>query len=287
MKSSLGPIGGARTAVRMIRRAAMVQAYEVALMASVAARAPLHLIGGGFDPARDALPPVQAHTAPTARPVLLVHGFGGTKSSWSLLARTLSAQGLTVDAITYTPFGTSVEQLADRLVAEVERLLSQTGADKVHLVGHSLGGVVIAQAIAGGRLSGRVDTVVTLGVTLRGFAVGEPAAVRGDCPGAAGGFATIAPTRLRAGAGRRAVAGIHGHTRHDRARPAVGAGPRPSGDHKGWRRRPPRDAHESAGCRPHSRRVAHTRVGRCVADLSPDASGVAQHRASRSIVPVP
>ena len=33
----------------------------------------------------------------------------------------------------------------------------------MHLVGHSLGGVVIAQAIADRRLSGRVDTVITLG----------------------------------------------------------------------------------------------------------------------------
>ena len=66
---------------------------------------------------------------------------------------------MTVDAITYAPFGTSVEQLA----VEVARLLSQTGADKVHLVGHSLGGVVIGQAIAGGGLVGLVDTVITLG----------------------------------------------------------------------------------------------------------------------------
>ncbi len=87
VKSWPRPIGGARTAVQVIRRAAMVQAYEVALIASFAARAPLHLVGGGFDPARGVVPPVQAHTAPTARPVLLVHGFGGTKSSWSLLAR--------------------------------------------------------------------------------------------------------------------------------------------------------------------------------------------------------
>jgi pimeloyl-ACP methyl ester carboxylesterase len=56
-----------------------------------------------------------------------------------------------------------VEQLADELVAAVERTLSQTGANKVHLVGHSLGGVVIAQAIAGGGLVGMVDTVITLG----------------------------------------------------------------------------------------------------------------------------
>ena len=101
VKSWPGPIGGARTAVRVIRRAAMVQAYEVALIASFAARVPLQLVGGGFDPARGPLPPVQAHAAPTARPVLLVHGFGGTKSSWSLLAPCVSAQGLTVDAITY------------------------------------------------------------------------------------------------------------------------------------------------------------------------------------------
>jgi triacylglycerol lipase len=53
--------------------------------------------------------------------------------------------------------------LAERLVAEVERILLATGTDKVHLVGHSLGGVVIAQAIADGRLNGRVDTVITLG----------------------------------------------------------------------------------------------------------------------------
>jgi hypothetical protein len=68
-----------------------------------------------------------------------------------------------VDTITYSPLGNSVEQLADELVAAVETTLSQTGADKVHLVGHSLGGVVIAQAIAGGGLVGLVDTVITLG----------------------------------------------------------------------------------------------------------------------------
>ena len=225
--SPFGPIGGARRLVGRIGRAAMVQAYEVGLMASIAARAPLHLVGGGLDPAFGALPLLLAHPAPTARPVLLVHGFGGTKSSWSYLARTLSARGLTVDAITYTPFGTSVEQLADRLAVEVDRMLSQTGADKVHLIGHSLGGVVIAQAIASGRLTGQVDTVVTLGVTLRGFTVGAPAAVRGDHPGAAGRFATTAPNRLRANTGRRALAGIHGHTRHHCARPRGRCRPTP------------------------------------------------------------
>ncbi|MDQ1670252.1 MAG: triacylglycerol lipase, partial [Actinomycetota bacterium] len=104
-------------------------------------------------------------------------------------SRALRAQGVTVDAINYLPFGTSVEVLADRLAVKVASLLSETGADKVHLVGHSLGGVVIAQAFADGRLTGQVDTVVTiaapfggspwasllpLGATLRALRDGSP-----------------------------------------------------------------------------------------------------------------
>jgi triacylglycerol lipase len=163
LTAALRVLGGARAAVHTVAGAAMVQANEVAMLMSVAAMAPLRLVGGGIESASGLTPHAKARTAPTTRPVLLVHGLGGTKSSWSLVAQTLSARGLTVDAIAYAPLGTSVEQLADRLVAEVKRILSRTGADKVHLVGHSLGGVVIAQAIADGGLDGLVDTVVTLG----------------------------------------------------------------------------------------------------------------------------
>ena len=153
----------ARAVVRIVGRAAAVHAYEVGALASTAAMAPLCLVGGGFEPASSVSPHRKTHAAPTARPVLLVHGFGGTKSSWSVIAQALKDRGIAVATMTYSPLGNSVEQLADELVAAVERTLSQTGADKVHLVGHSLGGVVIAQAIAGGGLVGLVDTVITLG----------------------------------------------------------------------------------------------------------------------------
>jgi triacylglycerol lipase len=189
VRSQDGPIGGALRLARRIGHVAVVQAFEVRLMASVAARAPLHLVGGGFDEGLSGQAAVQAQREPAARPVLLVHGFGGTKSSWSYLARTLRARGVIFDAISYAPFGTSVEQVADQLAAEVAWMLSKTGADKVHLVGHSLGGVVIAQAIASGRLAGQVDTVVTLGAPFGGspwahlFPFGAiTRALRGDSP---------------------------------------------------------------------------------------------------------
>jgi pimeloyl-ACP methyl ester carboxylesterase len=146
-----------------VGRAATAQANEAAMLLSAAAMTPLRLVGGGFDGASSSSTPVEASTVSTTRPVLLVHGFAGTTSSWTLVAHTLGARGLTVEAMSYPPLGTSVEQLAERLVAEVEGILCRTGADKVHLVGHSLGGVVIAQAVADRRLSGRVGTVITLG----------------------------------------------------------------------------------------------------------------------------
>ena len=163
LTTPLRVFSGARAAVRTVGRAAMVQANEAAMLMSAAAMTPLRLVAGGLDGASGSSPPVKACTASTTRPVLLVHGFAGTKSSLALVAHALNARGMTVEAMSYPPLGTSVKQLAERVVAEVERILVATGTDKVHLVGHSLGGVVIAHAIADTRLTGRVDTVITLG----------------------------------------------------------------------------------------------------------------------------
>lgn len=157
-----GRFGAVRAALQTFSRAAIVQVQEAALLLSVIATAPKNFIGGDLKSANIIPMQVAPHAACT-RPVLLVHGFGGDESSWALIAKALSAEGVTVDTMTYAPVGNSVEQLADRLVVEVGKLLSRTGAHKVHLVGHSLGGVIIAQATSDPRLNGLVDTVITLG----------------------------------------------------------------------------------------------------------------------------
>jgi pimeloyl-ACP methyl ester carboxylesterase len=63
----------------------------------------------------------------------------------------------------YSPWTSSVDELADRLTEAVEDLRADTGAGKVHLVGHSLGGLIIAQALTHHRLAAHIDLVVTLG----------------------------------------------------------------------------------------------------------------------------
>jgi triacylglycerol lipase len=108
-------------------------------MMSAAAKKSRRIVGGGLEPASSLAPQMKPCAASATCPVLLVQGLGGTRSSWSAVAQTLSARGLTVDAVAYAPLGLSVAQLADQLVAEVEMILSRTGAAKVHLVGHSLG----------------------------------------------------------------------------------------------------------------------------------------------------
>jgi triacylglycerol lipase len=157
-----------RTAAERWTRTAWVQAQELGAIAAVAAKAPLGRAGRCFEREVDAVVPVAAQTAPRARPVLLVHGFAGTKSCWLPLARALRARGVIVDALNYAPLGTSVEQLAELLADKVATLLAETGVDRIHLVGHSLGGVVIAQALATGRLTGQVDTVVTIAAPFGG-----------------------------------------------------------------------------------------------------------------------
>jgi pimeloyl-ACP methyl ester carboxylesterase len=74
-----------------------------------------------------------------ARPVVLVHGFAASRTGWFALRRALRADGRTVVSFDYPSWASSVDELADRLVDTVEDLLAVTGADKVRLVGHSLG----------------------------------------------------------------------------------------------------------------------------------------------------
>jgi triacylglycerol lipase len=98
-------LDAARAAVQTVRRAAVVQANEAAMMMSTVAMAPLRMLGGSYDTASSSLT-VKALTAPTTRPVLLVHGFAGTKSSWALVANALNARGVAVEAMSYPPVGT-------------------------------------------------------------------------------------------------------------------------------------------------------------------------------------
>jgi pyruvate dehydrogenase E2 component (dihydrolipoamide acetyltransferase) len=82
--------------------------------------------------------------------ILLVHGYGGDRNSWLFLQEPLAAK-YPVYALDLPGHGTSAKDVGDGtlgvLADAVTGVLDALGADRAHLVGHSLGGAV-ALAVA-------------------------------------------------------------------------------------------------------------------------------------------
>lgn len=96
-------------------------------------------------------------------PILLIPGLADNKSIFVVLRRALAAHGCgTVASFGYSPLDGDVRAIARRLAARVEQLCASTGARRVHLVGHSLGGLIARYYVQQLGGSVRVDTVATL-----------------------------------------------------------------------------------------------------------------------------
>ncbi len=81
-------------------------------------------------------------------PVLLVHGFAANKSNWLFLQRDLRAAGYgRVHALNYNPFLADIPTIAGACAIRARQLMAATGTDRIHLVGHSLGGLVARYAV--------------------------------------------------------------------------------------------------------------------------------------------
>lgn len=97
-------------------------------------------------------------------PILLIHGIMDNRSVFTVFRRALHRRGFgVVHAVNYGLFTGDLRAAAHELREHVEKLCEATGADKVHIVGHSLGGVIARYYVQRVGGSARVDTLVTLG----------------------------------------------------------------------------------------------------------------------------
>ena len=96
-------------------------------------------------------------------PVLLVHGRVGTARVWRPLRAALGDAGFNhVVGLDDTHVGQDLDDVAAQVARRAFVAMAASGTDRVHLVGHSLGGVVVRQLATDGPLAGLTATAVTV-----------------------------------------------------------------------------------------------------------------------------
>jgi pimeloyl-ACP methyl ester carboxylesterase len=102
-------------------------------------------------------------------PIVLVHGIVDNHTVFTLLRRGLRRRGFgRLVTVNYFSLTGDIRVLADNFREVVERVCEETGYERVHVVGHSMGGLIARYYVQ--RLGGdaRVHTLVTLGTPHEG-----------------------------------------------------------------------------------------------------------------------
>lgn len=115
-------------------------------------------------------------------PVVLVHGYLMTWSNFLYLWPALARRGVaSVHPVTLGRWLSSMDAQAQRLSTRIDEILARTGATRVDVVAHSMGGVlsrsIHGRDLASGRT--RIRRIVTLGTPHRGTRLAELALGRG------------------------------------------------------------------------------------------------------------
>jgi pyruvate dehydrogenase E2 component (dihydrolipoamide acetyltransferase) len=119
-------------------------------------------------------------------PVVFVHGYGGDKNSWLFVQEPIAADRVTY-ALDLPGHGASSKDVGDGTIQTLARavlgFLDNLGANRVHLVGHSMGGAVVTAVAADPTAAGKVASLTLISPAgfgpdinagyLRGFAEAE------------------------------------------------------------------------------------------------------------------
>jgi len=125
-----------------------------------------HLVRGNRLRRRDAFGESAASESP---PVLLIHGFLGTRGSMYMLERRLVEDGFVVVSFNIGTLNVrDIRRSAFMIHRKIERILAQTPSQKIDIIGHSMGGLIGLYYIK--KLGGhaRVRKLVMMGTPARG-----------------------------------------------------------------------------------------------------------------------
>jgi triacylglycerol lipase len=106
---------------------------------------------------------------PEAPPILIIHGFLGTRGSMYLLERRLVEDGFVVVSFNLGTLNLrDIRRSAFLIHRKIERILSQTPSQRIDIIGHSMGGLIGLYYVK--KLGGhaRVRKLVMMGTPIRG-----------------------------------------------------------------------------------------------------------------------
>lgn len=106
---------------------------------------------------------------PEAPPVLIIHGFLGTRGSMYMLERRLVQDGFVVVSFNLGTLNTrDIRRSAFLIHRKIERILAQTPSQKIDIIGHSMGGLIGLYYVK--KLGGhaRVRKLLMMGTPVRG-----------------------------------------------------------------------------------------------------------------------
>jgi pimeloyl-ACP methyl ester carboxylesterase len=110
----------------------------------------------------------------TRCPVVLVHGYVGSEAVWGPLRRALADAGFGyLASLDYNCFDTDVADVSAELVRQSQLALARTGAPRVHLVGHSMGGLIVRRTVGRTGLGAVTAAAVTIATPHRGSPLGR------------------------------------------------------------------------------------------------------------------
>jgi triacylglycerol lipase len=102
--------------------------------------------------------------------VVLVHGLFHNQGAWVLFRRWLHARGFGTACLSYASWGTKWDEAVAAVRDDLKNLLAEHPDRDVHLVGHSMGGLLLWSALAQleDRDCARIKTLVTMGTPFCG-----------------------------------------------------------------------------------------------------------------------
>ena len=161
-RTVLSPTGIRGTAIEVAWLAAHIASYPFGVSQEKAAPELDRYTLADLPPVRRGLVIGDVEAAGT--PILLIHGMVDNRSIFTVLRRALRRRGFgRIWTMNYHVLTHDLRAAARRLAATVESICEQTGYERIHVVGHSMGGVVARYYVQ--RMGGdaRVHTLVTLG----------------------------------------------------------------------------------------------------------------------------